>query len=185
MRQSRIRNCCFLLIFIVSTAQAQGMPLHFAPSTIVLQNDVNTDPPPHEPSDALWYHLHRGHPTLPDSSSNTIAPQIINGINELAVADSGVEMRYLVHNEVVSSWLQPPFVRLVQLRLTTFLSLCSGTTMAIVMISEHRLISIRLGWGIGLRGYKVLRVGIRGFCLGRVVNGAWLSPCFYSPSNGL
>lgn len=90
-------------------AQAQDWPLHYAQWDIVLQKDINTVPPPHEPSDLSWFHLHRAHPTLPDALSNTIAPILRSGYDEMDPATSGLQMRYTVHNVPVSDWLDPPF----------------------------------------------------------------------------
>ncbi|MBX2883317.1 MAG: hypothetical protein KTR32_25415 [Granulosicoccus sp.] len=114
---ARSRSLCVLLFCLVLLligsfshfAQAQDWPLHNAKWTIVLQKDINTVPAPHEPSDLRWLHLHRAHPTLPDANSNTIAPIIINGNDELDPAVSGVELRYLVKGIPVSAWLEPPF----------------------------------------------------------------------------
>ncbi len=94
--------------FTVS-AHAQDWPLHNAQWAIVIEKDINTNPPPHEPFDLPWMHLHRGHPTLADALSNTLAPTIVNGATELDPSDSGIQLRYLVKNIPVSDWLDPPF----------------------------------------------------------------------------
>jgi len=95
--------------FITCTAYAQEWPLHNARWAIVIQKDINTVPPPHEPFDLPWMHLHRAHPTLSDALSNTLAPVIVNGAIELDPFDSAIQLRYLVKNIPVSDWLDPPF----------------------------------------------------------------------------
>jgi hypothetical protein len=98
-----------LLLCLSSAALAQGWPLHNAQWEIVIQKDINTVPPPHEPFDLPWMHMHRGHPTLPDALSNTLAPIIVNGDTQLDPFNSGIQIRYLVKNIPVSGWLDPPF----------------------------------------------------------------------------
>lgn len=103
---------CALAVMIAMPSallQAQDWPLHDARWTISIKKDPDTNPKPHEPSDVRWFHYHRNHPTLPDALSNTIAPLIFNGYEELDPADSGVRVRYLVHSQPVSGWLNPPF----------------------------------------------------------------------------
>lgn len=102
--------CCFAIFSQVATqAIAQDWPLHNARWTISLQKDINTNPPPHEAFDLRWLHLHRNHPTLPDALANTIAPIIISGGEELNPANSGIQLRYKLHDVVVSGWIDPPF----------------------------------------------------------------------------
>ena len=96
---------CSILTFAI----AQDWPLHNARWTISLQKDINTNPPPHEPSDIRWLHLHRAHPTLADASENTIAPVIFRGLEELDPSASGIQLRYTVHGVAVSDWIDPPF----------------------------------------------------------------------------
>ena len=92
MRMSRVWIVGFLCCCtIVSHALAQDWPLHNAQWTIALQKDINTNPPPHEPSDPRWLHLHRAHPNLADSFENTIAPVIISGADELDPSASGIQ----------------------------------------------------------------------------------------------
>ncbi|MFK7889712.1 MAG: hypothetical protein AB8B63_02760 [Granulosicoccus sp.] len=104
------RLCVFIVLIVISVAsQAQDWPLYNAQWTILLHKDVNTTPPPHEPSDLGWFHLHRAHPFLPDALQNTIAPIIINGLSELDTSATGLQLRYKVRDVVVSGWLDPPF----------------------------------------------------------------------------
>jgi len=90
------RNWIYLIVFgftVFASAHAQDWPLHDARWTVLLQKDIDAVPPPHEPSDPPWFHLHRAHPTLPDALSNTIAPVFFNGDVELDPADSGIQMQ--------------------------------------------------------------------------------------------
>ena len=45
-----------VLALLPAPTLAQEWPLHNAYWTIVLQKDIATTPPPHEPSDLRWFH---------------------------------------------------------------------------------------------------------------------------------
>lgn len=91
------------------SAQSGDWPDHDAYWIIDIKKDPNSNPPPHEPSDLRWFHYHRNHPTLPDATSNVIAPGIYHGYETLDPNNSNIQLRYLVHGVVVSDWLNPPF----------------------------------------------------------------------------
>ena len=104
---------CLLLAFVFGPrlvlGQAADWPLHDAYWIYEIKKDVNTTPPPHEPSDIHWFHLHRNHPTLPDALSNVIAPTIRHQFEILDPAGIDLQVRYLVHGVAVSDWLSAPF----------------------------------------------------------------------------
>jgi hypothetical protein len=64
-----------------------------------------------EMEDTRWMHLHHGHATATDAEAVTLGVEIIGRDNyeTLDPAQSGIEVRYTVHNVPVSAWLLPPF----------------------------------------------------------------------------
>lgn len=64
-----------------------------------------------EMEDTRWMHLHHGHHTAAESGAVTLGVEIIGNDNYeiLDPAQSGIEVRYTVHNVPVSGWLPPPF----------------------------------------------------------------------------
>jgi len=100
---------CLLMCSGIVNAQNDDWPDFDANWIIDIKKDPNTNPPPHEPSDLGWLHLHRNHPFLPDALSNTIAPRIYRGYETMDPANSNIQLRYTVHGLAVSDWLNPPF----------------------------------------------------------------------------
>lgn len=105
-----IVSCLALLILLQSTlVQSQEWPQHAAHWTISIEKDPDTSPKPHEPEDIRWFHLHRNHHSLPDVLTNTVTSVIFSGYDELDSAESGIQIRYLIHDVPISDWLSPPF----------------------------------------------------------------------------
>lgn len=105
--------CVATATFAAPAAEANpypdDWPRHDARWTFEIVKDPSADPPPHEPSDLAWLHLHRNHPTLNDALVNTIKPRIVYGYDELAPVDANIEVRYWMRDVAISGWLSAPF----------------------------------------------------------------------------
>lgn len=106
---SILLSLSLLVQVTIANAQSDDWPDYNAEWIIQIKKDPNTNPPPHEPEDLEWLHLHRNHPFLPDALSNTIEPRIYRGYETMDPANSNIQLRYTVHSVVVSDWLSPPF----------------------------------------------------------------------------
>ena len=95
-----------IVLLAALSAAAQEWPLHFTEYTVqVLKADGL------EPEDPHWMHLHVGHHTAAASESVQLRVNIFRGSRSaadvIAPEQSGIEIRYTVHDVPVSEWLSP------------------------------------------------------------------------------
>jgi hypothetical protein len=81
-----------------------------------------------EMEDTRWMHLHHGHATAAEASQVTLGVEIIGSSNyeTLDPSQSGIEVRYTVHNVPVSNWLAPPFTFVLKIDNPALGSLSDG-----------------------------------------------------------
>jgi Calx-beta domain/Fibronectin type III domain len=81
-----------------------------------------------EMEDRRWMHLHHGHATATEASNVRLGVEIIgsNNYETLDPSQSGIEVRYTVHNVPVSGWLAPPFIFVLNINNPALGSLSDG-----------------------------------------------------------
>ena len=85
---------------------AQEWPAHFAEYSIEVVKASGL-----EEEDPSWMHLHFGHPTATPTDEVRLRVNLFRGsrsaADTLSPADSGIDIRYTVHEVPVSDWLPP------------------------------------------------------------------------------
>lgn len=96
----------FLLLLAALSVSAEEWPLHFAEYSIEVLKAEGL-----EPEDPHWMHLHQHHHSAADSESVALRVNIFRGSRSaadvLAPEQSGIEIRYTVHDVPVSDWQSP------------------------------------------------------------------------------